>query len=462
MTTTVEQTYRIMKDSLGEVKVPREAMYGAQTQRAVENFPISGLRLPRAFIRAQAIIKASAAAANMRLNQLDPKLGAAILQAAEEVIAGRWDSHFVVDAFQAGAGTSQNMNANEVIANRANELLGDREQQQVHPNDHVNMAQSTNDTIHVAINIAAAEQIVHHLLPALNTLEKSLWQKAEQWMPIIKSGRTHLQDAVPIRLGQEFSGYAQTITAMTRDIKAGLEVLFEIGLGGNAVGTGINAHPDYASQSIAEIGRRTGLPFRAPQNRFAFMQNTSAALRISGLLREIAVHLIKITSDLRLLSSGPRTGLAELRLPAVQPGSSIMPGKVNPVILEMVYMVASQVIGNDATITTAANGSQLEINVMMPVIAYNLLQSITILANASEVLTNRCIIGMEADEAQCRHWVESSLSLVTALNPLIGYDRAAQIAKQAYAENKTLRDVIVEQGIMDGRMEEALRPERMV
>jgi len=455
------EQYRVGRDSLGEVKIPASALYGPQTQRAVENFPISGLRLPRAFIRAQGLIKASAAYANTLLKQLDEPRGRAIIQAAEEVIEGRWDSQFVVDAFQAGAGTSQNMNANEVIANRASQLLGG-EPGTVHPNDHVNMAQSTNDTIHVAINIAAAETIHHKLLPALDSVVQELWNKAEQFMPVIKSGRTHLQDAVPIRLGQEFSGYAKTLEHAAERIRASRESLYEIGLGGNAVGTGINAHPAYASTAVAEIARRTGLPFREPQNRFAFMQNTAAALQVHSALKELAVHLIKITSDLRLLSSGPRTGVAELRLPAVQPGSSIMPGKVNPVILEMVYMVAAQVIGNDAAVTVAGAGSQLEINVMMPVIGHNLLQSITILTNALHVLHVKCLTGLEVNREQCEKWLEASLSLVTALNPLIGYDRAAALAKQAFEQNKTLQQVIGEAGLWSPEIERALDPARMV
>lgn len=458
-----DHEYRISTDSLGQVKVPKNALYGPQTQRAVENFPISGLRLPRSFIRAQGIIKASAAAANRDLRQLDERIANAIILAAEEVIEGKWDAQFVVDVFQAGAGTSQNMNANEVIANRATEMLGGRYGDNiVHPNDHVNMAQSTNDTIHVAINIAAAESIQRKLLPAVHQLEKALWLKAEEFMPVIKSGRTHLQDAVPIRLGQEFSGYAKNISDCIGHLKASSQALFFIGLGGNAVGTGINAHPSYAAYAVREIAKRTGLPFAEPDNRFGFMQNTTAAIRVHSVLKEMAIHLIKLTSDLRLLSSGPRTGLAEIRLPAVQPGSSIMPGKVNPVILEMMYMAASQVIGNDAVITTSGIGSQLEINVMMPVIAHNLLQSIEILANSVDILTAKCIVGIEVNHEQCRHWLDASLSLVTALNPLIGYDRAAQIAKKAYAENKTLKQVLAEEGLMSEQIEAALQPERMV
>lgn len=460
---SAEEPYRIGRDALGEVRIPAGAYYGPQTQRAVDNFPISGLRLPRSFIRAQGIVKAAAAAANREVGGLEGHVAEAIIRASQEVIDGRWDDHFVVDVYQAGAGTSQNMNANEVIANRANELLGAKlGEGSIHPNDDVNRAQSTNDTIHVAMNIAAAETLHRELLPALDVLEKTLWDKATEFMPVVKSGRTHLQDAVPIRLGQEFSGYAQTIAESSKRIREAGEALFEIGLGGNAVGTGVNAHPQYAPLAIAEIRRRTELPFREPGNRFAFMQNTSAALHVMAAVKELAVHLIKITSDLRLLGSGPRTGLAEIRLPAVQPGSSIMPGKVNPVIPEMAYMVAAQVIGCDAVLTTAGIGSQLEINVMMPVIAYNLLQAIHLAANAVRVLAEKCIAGIEADEAQCRRWMESSLSLVTALNPVIGYDRASQIAKQAYQENKTLQQVLQQQGLWTMEVQEALDPAKMV
>ncbi|UFJ42644.1 aspartate ammonia-lyase [Brevibacillus humidisoli] len=456
---------RISRDTLGEVQIPQDVYYDAQTQRAVENFPISGLRLPRAFIRAQGIIKASAAAANMAVGSLPREIGEVIQQVAEEVAEGKWDDQFVVDVFQAGAGTSQNMNANEVIANLANERLGGKKGEfiRVHPNDHVNMAQSTNDTIHVAINISAYTELTERLLPTLRELVDSLRQKQQEFQPIFKSGRTHLQDAVPIRLGQEFGGYAQTLANCEQSLHRSSKALLEIGIGGNAVGTGINAHPDYPQRAVQEIARRTGHPFRQPVDRFAFMQNTSAAIQSSHALKELAIHLIKITSDLRLLSSGPRTGLAELQLPAVQPGSSIMPGKVNPVMLEMVYMVASQVIGNDATITAAGMGSQLEINVMMPVIAFNMLFSIDILTQALRVLRERCIEGIAADEQRCSSYVEQSLALATSLNPLIGYEKAAEIAKQAYREGKTIREIAGrETGLSLEQLAEHLDPQRHV
>lgn len=442
--------FRISRDSLGEVKVPKDAYYGAQTQRAIENFPISGLRLPRRFIRAQGIIKYSAAYANSTVGDLDQRLAEAIMKAAEEVIEGKWDHQFVVDVYQAGAGTSQNMNANEVIANRAIELMGGEKGDTsiVHPNDHVNMAQSTNDTIHVAINIAAVEAVYHDLIPELDGLIETLEQKGRDFYHIIKSGRTHLQDAVPMRLGQEFYGYKETLVEAKKTILESLDLLYQIGFGGNAVGTGINAHPKYSELAIEKVAEITGFPFRNPSNRFMFMQNTQGAIKLSGALKNLAIHLIKIASDLRLLSSGPRTGLAEITLPPVQPGSSIMPGKVNPVMAEMMNMIGSQVIGNDATITSAGQASQLELNVMMPVIAYNLLHSLQILSNGIKVFNERSVKGIMANEKRCNELMEQSLALATALNPAIGYDKAAEIAKKAYAKGKTIREVVREEGIL--------------
>lgn len=442
--------YRIQRDSMGEVRIPADRYYGAQTQRAVENFPISGQRLPRRFIRAQALIKAAAAYANQKCGELNEKKAAAIIQAAEEVIDGRWDDHFVVDVYQAGAGTSQNMNANEVIANRAVEILGGRvgDTSLVHPNDDVNRGQSTNDTIHTAINIAAAEELVHGLLPSADSLIQSLRNKKDQYGHIVKSGRTHLQDAVPLRVGQELSGYIGALEQAVEGIKESLDLLYQLGLGGNAVGTGINTPAGYAETAVEEIARRTGLPFRQAESRFSFMQNTVGALKASGTLKVLAVHLDKLASDLRLLGSGPRTGLAEFRLPPVQPGSSIMPGKVNPVMAEMMNMITVQVIGNDAAITAAGQHAQLELNVMMPVIAHNLLHSIRILTHGMEALRRRCIDGLEVDPDRCGEWMEKSLALVTALNPVIGYDRAAEVAKKAYQEGKTVRQVILEEKIL--------------
>ncbi|MFC4077712.1 class II fumarate hydratase [Salinithrix halophila] len=459
------ENYRIQRDSLGEVKVPANRFYGAQTQRAVENFPISGLRLPRHFIRAQGLIKAAAAHAQHRCGELEERLAHAVIQAAEEVAEGRWDDHFVVDVYQAGAGTSQNMNANEVIASRAAEILGGKpgDISLVHPNDHVNRGQSTNDTIHVAINIAAAEELVHGLLPVTDRLIRTLEQKAEAFGEIVKSGRTHLQDAVPIKVGQELSGHAYAIRYAREGVEESLAFLYQIGLGGNAVGTGINTPAGYAETAIKNIAERTGLPFKEPENRFAFMQNTGAALKTSAALKNLAVHLGKLASDLRLLSSGPRTGLAEFRLPPVQPGSSIMPGKVNPVMAEMMNMIVTQVIGNDACITSAGEHAQLELNVMMPVIAHNLLHSITILTNGMEAFRERCLEGLEVDKERCQELMEQSLALATALNPFLGYDRAAEVAKKAYAEGKTVREVIRDEGLLsETEMDQAMDPNQMI
>ncbi|MFQ5838228.1 MAG: class II fumarate hydratase [Thermoplasmata archaeon] len=449
------EDYRTERDFLGKVRVPRRAYWGVQTQRAVENFPVSGLRLQRRFIRAQGIIKLAAAKANMEVGRLDGKMGEAIVKAAREVMEGRFDDHFVVDVYQAGAGTSQNMNANEVIANRANEILGGElgAYKPVHPNDHVNMAQSTNDTIHVAIHIAALEAIQKELLPALEGLAQALRQKAKEFDDIVKIGRTHLQDAVPVRLGQEFSGYASMIEHSISRLGKASASLEEIVIGGTAVGTGLNADPRYPDLAIREINTLTGLRFRRPDDMFEAMQNTDACMDTSGTLKAMAVSLTKIANDLRLLSSGPRTGLAEIELPAVQPGSSIMPGKVNPVIAEMLNMVAFQVLGNDATITYASQAGQLELNVMMPVIAYNLIQSIEIAIGGIGAFTERCVQGIKADRERCRSYVEWSTAMATALSPRIGYERAAEIAKKAYAEGRTVREVALE--------DSALTPEEL-
>ncbi|MCQ6276236.1 aspartate ammonia-lyase [Bacillus sp. V3B] len=457
--------YRKEMDPLGQVMVPLESYYGAQTQRAVENFPISGIRLPRSFIKAQGIIKASAALANMELGKLSNEMGKAIIVASEEVIEGKWDEHFVVDVYQAGAGTSQNMNVNEIIANRASELLGDSlnsSSKQVHPNDHVNMSQSTNDTFPAAINISTAENIIQRLLPALSQLEQALYRKSDELMPILKSGRTHLHDAVPIRLGQEFSGFAETIHFVYHQIEDCLEALYEIGLGGNAIGTKINLHPEYIPKIMKEVCHRTNLPFREPPNIFKFMQNTSAPIRTMMALKELAIHLIKITSDLRLLSSGPRTGLAEITLPSVQAGSTIMPGKVNPAILEMTHMVCCQIIGYETAITTAGIAGQLEINVMMPFIAHTLLQSIELLSNAIPILVTKCINGIQANEQKCKDGMEASLALVTALSPSMGYDLASQIGQQADEENKTLKQVLKEKGLLTDEVEKLLNPKGLI
>ncbi|ASS74784.1 aspartate ammonia-lyase [Tumebacillus algifaecis] len=454
----MNEQFRVSRDSLGEVKVPVDAYYGPQTERAKHNFPISGLRLPRRFIRAQGIIKLCAARANHAVGALDGEVAGAIISAAQEVINGDFDHQFVVDVYQAGAGTSQNMNANEVIASRASELLGGErgDTSRVHPNDHVNMAQSTNDTIHVALNIAAFEGIYHDLLPVLKRFEDTLRTKAAEFDPIVKSGRTHLQDAVPIRLGQEFGGYAQAVENRRLLLEKTARSLLEIGLGGNAVGTGINAHPEYSETAIRMIGEYTGVGFVPPQNFFTFVQNPEAAVGVSGALRALAITINKISNDLRLLASGPRTGFAELKLPAVQPGSSIMPGKVNPVMAEMMNMICHQVIGFDACIASAGGQSQLELNVMMPVLAYNLLQAIHILANGISAFNEKCVRGLEADAERCQHFAEMSTALATSLNPLVGYDRAAEIAKTAYRTGRTVREVAKEQGIDEAALQELL------
>ncbi|WP_449539618.1 class II fumarate hydratase [Ferdinandcohnia sp. Marseille-Q9671] len=452
--------YRLENDPLGNIMVPTSVYYGSQTQRAVENFQISGLKLPRAFIRAQGIVKAAVATVNVELGKLSPEMGHAITHAAVEVMEGRWDEHFVVDVYQAGAGTSQNMNTNEVIAKRATEIMGGN--QKIHPNDHVNMSQSTNDTFPSSVNIAATEMLIQKLLPALHKLEQTFHKKAEQFMPILKSGRTHLHDAVPIRLGQEFSGYAESIGSVRRQLEEKVESLYQIGLGGNAIGTSINLEEDYTPKVIREVCKLTNLPFRKPSNIFAFMQNMNEPIRCMLTLKELAVHLIKITSDLRLLSSGPRTGFAEITLPSVQPGSTIMPGKVNPAILEMTHMVCCQVIGYETAVSTAGTAGQLEINVMMPMIAHTFLHSIEIMTNAIQTLESKCINGIQANEAQCRKWMEESLALVTGLSSKVGYDMASEIGMQADEQNKTLKQILEEKGLLTEDVLKAIDPKGMI
>lgn len=438
--------FRIEKDFLGEVHVPSDAYFGVQTLRAVENFPISGLRLPREFIRAQGIIKYSAAKANMTVGRLDRKIGDAIAEAAREVIDGKLDSSFVVDVFQSGAGTSQNMNANEVIANRAIEILGGLRgnYKLVHPNDHVNMAQSTNDTIHVAIHISALESITRDLLPALSQLHRSFKSKENEFQDVVKIGRTHLQDAVPITLGQEFSGYSSMIEHGIGRIEHASQNLKELNFGGTAVGTGLNADPRFTELAIKEVALTTGIEFRRASNMFEATQNLDAAVETASALKVLAVSFTKIANDLRLLSSGPSAGLGEIFLPSVQPGSSIMPGKVNPSIVEMFNMVSMQLIGNDLTIAFAGQAGQLELNVMMPVTAWNLLSSIKIAANASRVFAERCVDGITANYDVCKRYAEMSSQLATALSPKIGYEKAAEIAKKSVATKKSIREIAKE------------------
>ncbi len=458
------EDYRLSHDSLGEVRVPKDAYWGPQTQRAVENFPISGLRLPGRFIRAQGIIKWAAAKANQEVAALAANKAEAIIKAAEEVIEGQWDSQFVVDVYQAGAGTSQNMNANEVIAHRAQQILGGKigDVHLVHPNDDVNMAQSTNDTIHVAIQIAGAEAIVHDLIPAISRAEDTLRTKQNAWMRIVKTGRTHLQDAVPMRLGQEISGYVGALSYWRTALLGGVEKLYAIGLGGNAVGTGINAHPQYKSKATQYVAEKTGLPFRQPENMFTFIQNLDAVLEVSGLVRGLATAVGKIANDLRLLSSGPRTGIGELKLPPVQPGSSIMPGKVNPVMAEMMNMICYQVIGYDTTVQQAVSAAQMELNVMMPVIAYNFLSAVSIMSNGLDAFTARALTDLDADVERITGFVEMNTALATALNPYIGYDKAAEVAKTAFREGKTVREVVLEQKLLtEEQVNQALDLERI-
>jgi fumarate hydratase class II len=442
-------TYRIEKDSLGEMRVPADALWGAQTQRAVENFPISGLRFPRPFIAALGMIKKAAAETNAELGLLDAAIAADVARAADEVVAGSLDTHFVLDIFQTGSGTSTNMNANEVIANRAIQLRGGAiGGKGVHPNDHVNAGQSSNDVIPTAMQVAACVEIERELLPALVHLRAALVAKAQAFDAIVKSGRTHLMDATPVRLGQVFGGFAAQVEQGIRRVREGAGDLAELPLGGTAVGTGINTHPAFAAGAIERISAATGITFREAANHFERQATRDTIVYAHGALHTIAVSLTKIANDLRLMASGPRAGLAEISLPSIQPGSSIMPGKVNPVIPEAVTMVAAQVMGNHTTITMGGLGSFFELNVMMPVMSYALLQSVHLLARASRVLADTCVAGITANEARCRELLERNLSLATALAPRIGYDAAAQIAKDAFREGRTAREVARERGVL--------------
>jgi fumarate hydratase class II len=433
---------RFETDSLGRVRIPAGALFGPQTARAVENFPISGLRFPRRFIRALGIVKQACARANLDSGDLDPEIAAAILEAAGEVARGRWDDQFVVDVFQTGSGTSTNMNANEVIAHRAEQILGSPPgSRRVHPNDHINLSQSSNDVIPTSIHVAAATAIEEDLIPSLTRLRDALGEKAREFDGITKSGRTHWMDATPIRLGQEFSGYASQVDHGIARAARARDALLELPLGGTAVGTGLNRRTGFPQRAIASIAAETGLPFREAANHFEAQAARDACVETSGELKTIAVSLTKIANDIRLLGSGPRAGLAEIVLPAVQPGSSIMPGKINPVIPEMVAMVAAQVIGHDAAITVCGSAGTLEINTMMPLLAHDLLESILLLSNAGRVFADRCVAGIVADARRCEESIERNLSLCTALVPRIGYDRAAEIAKEAFASNRTVREV---------------------
>lgn len=440
---------RIERDSMGEVPVPDGAYYGASTQRAVDNFPISNLRFGRTFIWALGLLKASAAVTNKANGSVDPAIADAIVTAAEQVMDGDLDEHFVLDVFQTGSGTSTNMNANEVIANRATELLGgDLGSRLVHPNDHVNAGQSSNDAIPTAIHVAAVAGIEQKLLPALDALADSLEAKATEFDDVLKSGRTHLMDATPVRLGQEFGGYAMQVRNGAERVRRVLPELHELALGGTAVGTGINAPDGFARDTIAEMAKRSGFAFVEAPNHFEAQAAKDATVSASGALKTVAVSLFKIANDLRWLSSGPRTGIAEISLPSLQPGSSIMPGKVNPVISEMMMQVASQVIGNDTAITWGGANGNFELNVMMPLIAHNLLESIDLLASGSVVMRDKMVDGITADPERARWLLEQNVIIITALVPIIGYDRSAEVAKKAFTEGRGVREVALELGVL--------------
>jgi fumarate hydratase class II len=441
---------RIETDSLGDVEVPSGALYGAQTQRACENFPVSGLRLPRRVIRALALIKKAAAEVNRASGKLDPKLADAISQAAREVAAGQHDREFVVDIFQTGSGTSSNMNANEVIANRAIQILGGvvGSKKPVHPNDHVNMGQSSNDVFPTAVHIAAAEALERDLIPALEALQAALDAKAKAFDHVVKIGRTHLMDAVPVRLGQEFSGYAQILTNTVRRVRAAVPSVSELPLGGTAVGTGLNSAPEFAPKIIRTISEEIAVPLRQAPNLFEALSTRDGLVEASGALRSAAASLTKVANDIRWLGSGPRCGIGEILLPDLQPGSSIMPGKVNPVMSEMLLMICAQVVGNDAAIGWGGAAGNFELNVMIPMMAYNLLHSIGILAAGARLFASRCVEGIEPNEERCAALIEQSLAMVTALNQEIGYDAAAAIAKESVKTGKTVRELCIEKNVL--------------
>ena len=456
--------HRTEKDSMGEVRVPAKAYYGAQTQRAFENFPVSGVRMPMPVVYAAAMIKGFAAEVNAGLKLLDPSPAEAISRAAREVLEGKFDDQFVLDVFQTGSGTSTNMNVNEVLANRANELLGKPpgSNSPVHPNDHVNRCQSSNDVIPSAIRIAARRELSERLVPALALLRDTLSAKAKEFSDVLKIGRTHLQDAVPVTLGQEFSGYASQIDHGIRRVRATFADLEELPLGGTAVGTGLNAHPEFGARTIAEVASATGIPFRPAENRFEAMGAQDPLVHASGALKGVAASLVKISHDIRLLSSGPRCGIGEIDLPSLQPGSSIMPGKVNPVILEVAIQAGAQVIGNDVVVTLGGSLGVLELNVMLPVMARNLLESIGLLASTGTLLSERCVSGISPNRERCRDLIEQSLAMVTPLAVKIGYDRAAELAHEAYHTGKTIRAILTEKRVLpQGEIDRILDPRKM-
>ena len=451
--------FRVERDSLGEVRVPADALYGAQTQRAFENFPISGQRFGRRFIQALGLIKKAAAETNLDLGNLEGNIAGAIASAAAEVAQGEWDEQFVLDIYQTGSGTSSNMNANEVIAQLANRVLAEFGDHYagIHPNDHVNFGQSSNDVIPTAIHVSSRTAIEEELIPALGHLQQTLAAKAKAFDGVLKSGRTHLMDATPVRLGQEFGGYAMQVQRGIERVRRASDELAELALGGTATGTGINTHPDFARLTIERISGELGLDFREAEDHFEAQGARDACVSASGALNAVAVGLMKIADDVRWLSSGPTSGIHEIRLPAVQPGSSIMPGKVNPVMSEALMMVAARVAGNHTTITVAGGRGNFELNVMLPVIAHALLESITLLANASRAFADRCVAGIEANEERAKELLEKNPSIATALNIYIGYDKASGVAKEAARDGKSVRQVVQGRGLLsDSDIEEAL------
>lgn len=456
---------RIEHDTMGEVEVPNEALWGAQTQRSLQNFKIGQERLPRPMIRAMGLVKKAAAMTNAELGQITDEISGYIVGAAEEVIEGKWDAQFPLVVWQTGSGTQSNMNCNEVIANIANQKLGNAlgSQKPVHPNDHVNRAQSTNDSFPTAIHVAASLQINELLIPAVTRLKDTLERKSEEFKDIVKIGRTHLQDATPLTLGQEFSGYVSQLDHGLKRLNQALEGLYELPLGGTAVGTGLNAHPQYAEKAATRLSQFTGLPFITAPNKFEALAGRDAAVFASGALKTLATSLNKIANDIRWLASGPRCGLGELYIPENEPGSSIMPGKVNPTQSEAMTMVVAQVLGNDTTINIAGASGNFELNVFMPVIAFNLLQSVQLLGDACNSFNDNCALGIEPNREKIDYFLHNSLMLVTALNPVIGYENAAKVAKTAYKQGKTLKQVAVELTLVtEQQFDEVVRPEKMV
>src|ERR1700736_736683 len=455
---------RTEKDSMGVMDVPIDALYGASTQRAVLNFPVSGYRFSRPLIRALGMVKWAASQANRDLGKLQEAQANLIAQAAEEVIDGKWDQHFPIDIFQTGSGTSSNMNANEVIANRCSQLAGKPigSKDPIHPNDHVNMGQSSNDVIPTAIHIAVAESVRNELMPALDQLQQGLEAKAHEFWDVIKIGRTHLMDATPVRLGQEFSGYAKQVEHGRLRAGNAIAAVEELALGGTAVGTGLNCHPEFAGRAMGYLWNRTGVAFREARNHFEAQGGKDGLVEASAQLRTISVSLFKIANDLRWLSSGPRCGIGEIQLPATQPGSSIMPGKVNPVMCESVMQVCTQVFGNDTAVYWGGASGNLELNVMMPLMAHNILENIRLLANVIRVFQDKCVSGITANRARCEELVESSMAMVTSLAPIIGYDRAAEIAKESAKTGKTVRAICMERQILpEAELVRALDPVEM-